>query len=963
MQREITDDLEALLDVLPTHICRPLRARADNHELLEIVMDLGRLPEARYPGREVVLSDIEVTEAEIDYVVSRIGEFGDDNRAGIERTLHRISAIRNRRGRIVGLTCRVGRAVYGTITIIDDLVQSGKSILLLGKPGVGKCVTGETLVLTAEGVQPLADLIPDGLEEDTFAPIRTTVHGMNGLEPASHAYNGGLAPTLRIATRQGYSLEGTREHPVLALTDTGDLVFRRLDELQPGDYLAIQRGQQVWGMETRLPVCEFAPRTNALDGRVPERLDEDLARFLGYLVAEGTLSFDNQVTFSHSDPETQADMAGLTEKLFGLRLRRHLHRGEWNGRDFRIFGVKLRRFLAHLGLAPGRAADKRIPPCILTAPKPVVSAFLRALFEGNGSVHGPDGRIEIASASRELLSCLHVVLLNYGIVGSLRVTHNTTYDRDYHSLTLLGSNVLRFAEQIGFLSTRKRARLAEVVARKTAAECSPNLDVVPHLNDRLRELYAQVGRGSATLARFARSDNRAPSYASLQRIMAETPAAADRAAHQTLSSLPTGRFFYDPVVRIEAGEAYVHDLSVPGSHSFFANGFVSHNTTMLRETARVLADDMNKRVIIVDTSNEIAGDGDIPHPAIGSARRMQVPTPADQHAIMIEAVENHMPEVIVIDEIGTELEAAAARTIAERGVQLVGTAHGNILENLMMNPTLADLIGGIQSVTLSDEEARRRGTQKSILERKAPPTFDVVVEIQSWERVAVHENVAETVDALLRGFDAPAETRELSPEGEVQRALAQHERPEPVRPGRRAAAGRGRGQAPAGAGGGARHVYPFGIARNRLEQAVRATGVVVVITDNLDDADAVITLRNYYRRKPGVLRDAEARQIPIYVLKNNTVAQMEQSLVAMREPAGGHDPVTEAMRETEDAIGQVMSGERAVDLAPANSYIRRLQHQIAQRYNVVSRSHGREPHRRVRIYQNADDDNTFGFDQ
>src|SRR5690606_22546652 len=169
-------------------------------------------------------------------------------------------------------------------------------------------------------------------------------------------------------------------------------------------------------------------------------------------------------------------------------------------------------------------------------------------------------------------------------------------------------------------------------------------------------------------------------------------------------------------------------------------------TTILREVARVLADDLGKRVVIVDTSNEIGGDGDIPHPSIGRARRMQVPTPTAQHAVMIEAVENHTPEAIVIDEIGTELEAAAARTIAERGVQLIGTAHGNTLENLMLNPTLADLIGGIQTVTLGDEEARRRGTQKTVLERKAPPTFDVVVEIQNWNRVAVHEDVAEVVD-------------------------------------------------------------------------------------------------------------------------------------------------------------------------------------------------------------------------
>src|SRR5689334_19841743 len=198
-------------------------------------------------------------------------------------------------------------------------------------------------------------------------------------------------------------------------------------------------------------------------------------------------------------------------------------------------------------------------------------------------------------------------------------------------------------------------------------------------------------------------------------------------------------------------------------------------TTMLREAARVLADDLGKRVVVVDTSNEIAGDGDIPHPAIGKARRMQVRTPSMQHEVMIEAVENHMPQVIVIDEIGTELEAQAARTIAERGVQLIGTAHGNNLDNLMLNPTLSDLIGGIQSVTLGDEEARRRRTQKSVLERKAPPTFDVIIEIQDRERVTVHADVAETVDSLLRGDAVAPELRWRDEEG-VHRTQA---RPRP----------------------------------------------------------------------------------------------------------------------------------------------------------------------------------------
>src|SRR5690348_9619407 len=191
-------------------------------------------------------------------------------------------------------------------------------------------------------------------------------------------------------------------------------------------------------------------------------------------------------------------------------------------------------------------------------------------------------------------------------------------------------------------------------------------------------------------------------------------------------------------------------------------------TTMLREVARVLADDLGKRVVVVDTSNEIAGDGDIPHPGIGRARRMQVQTPSLQHAVMIEAVENHMPEVVVIDEIGTEQEAAAARTIAERGVQLLATAHGNTLENLMLNPTLTDLVGGIQTVTLSDEEARRRGTQKSVLERKAPPTFQVLIEIQAYQRVAIYHDVAATVDAILLGMPVSPEIRARGADGEVE---------------------------------------------------------------------------------------------------------------------------------------------------------------------------------------------------
>ncbi len=614
-------------------------------------------------------------------------------------------------------------------------------------------------------------------------------------------------------------------------------------------------------------------------------------------------------------------------------------------------------------------------------------------------------------------------------------------------------------------------------------------------------------------------------------------------------------------------------------------------TTMLREAARVLADEQRKRVVVVDTSNEIAGDGDIPHPAIGKARRMQVKTPALQHEVMIEAVENHMPQVIVIDEIGTELEAQAARTIAERGVQLIGTAHGNNLDNLMLNPTLSDLIGGIQSVTLGDDEARRRRSQKSVLERKQPPTFDVIVEIQDREKVLVHADVAATVDAMLLGdlvnpemrwrdeegvhrsqarpkptardgFAAPggpgspgghggpggdrfsgltghgagawgrepgwrggaggagssyrtggyagedrlpprpgyrpgqsggwrtdrgAPTRggersprasegdrpapltlpgerfavhpggafvsgEIADRGPVERAersplgppvpdvrardaremarqqawraeatralntLHEDEGTRPVNaeeleareeeriarsvPG--AAAGvvpggiarpAGDAVAPGGAGaagaGGAAdaddeedddldlrpdgsddgygaaaramdssasplptlRVLPHGISRRRLEQAIRELELPVIIARELDEADVAMTLRSEYRTKPPALRDAEDRGMPIYVLKANTIAQMQASLTSIF--ALEVDPREAALVETEQAIESVRRGGEAIELSPQNAYIRRLQHQMAERANLVSRSRGREPYRRVRLYPDA----------
>ncbi len=504
----ITDDLNALMSVLPEDIRTVLDRQERRNDLLEIILDLGRVPTARYTDEEVVLRDSEVVRSEIDYVVERIGEFDDDNRAGIARTLHRISAIRNRKGDIVGLTCRIGRAVFGTIDIVEDLISSGQSILLLGRPGVGK-------------------------------------------------------------------------------------------------------------------------------------------------------------------------------------------------------------------------------------------------------------------------------------------------------------------------------------------------------------------------------------------------------------------------------------------------------TTMLREAARVMAD--KKRVVIVDTSNEIAGDGDIPHPAIGRARRMQVAMPSLQHEVMIEAVENHNPEVIVIDEIGRELEALAARTIAERGVQLIATAHGNTLDNLLMNPTLSDLVGGIESVTLSDEEARRRGTQKTVLERRAPPTFDVLVEIQDRQRLLVHDNVARSVDSLLRGKPPRAQLRYRDDDGEIHKgdveAVVEQARLEEaqveVTSSYRARSRRTFEEIA---------LFPFGIARNRLRQAAESLQVPLTLVDDMDAADVMVTTKHYYRRRPKVVVNAERRDVPIYVLRANTVAQMESLLSDLFNVGKAEDEAfTRAMRETEEAIRRVGREPGAIDLSPQNSYIRKHQHEMAEAADLDTQSFGHEPYRHVRI--------------
>ncbi len=401
-------------------------------------------------------------------------------------------------------------------------------------------------------------------------------------------------------------------------------------------------------------------------------------------------------------------------------------------------------------------------------------------------------------------------------------------------------------------------------------------------------------------------------------------------------------------------------------------------TTLLREAARILAE--TKRVIVVDTSNEIGGDGDVPHPAVGKARRMQVREPMLQHEVMIEAVENHNPEVIVIDEIGRELEAAAARTIAERGVQLIGTAHGQTIDNLLLNPTLSDLIGGIEAVTLSDEEARRRGTQKTVLERRAPPTFDVLVEIQQRDRFAVHMDIAASVDSLLRGYPLPPEIRSRDSQGKIQIEKVKTNpkaRPESefrIENGNTTGPRRTQGMQPTPGPVlnpvertefnppaesrrtplQAVRVYPYGVARDRLIQAAKRLGVPALIAKDAGEADVMVTLRSYYRDRQQAVMQAEHRGMPIFVLRANTVSQMEQflsDLFNLSEIMPGTVELDAVKMQTQAAIAAVLNGERWVDLPPGPATERRLQHELARDAELVSHSYGKEPRRHVRIFR------------
>ena len=433
--------------------------------------------------------------------------------------------------------------------------------------------------------------------------------------------------------------------------------------------------------------------------------------------------------------------------------------------------------------------------------------------------------------------------------------------------------------------------------------------------------------------------------------------------------------------------ACIKDYVMTGKSILFLGKPGVGKTTKLREISRLVADELGKRVVIVDTSNEIAGDGDTPHPAIGKARRMQVSQPEFQKDIMIEAVENHTPEVIVVDEIGTEAEAQAARTIAERGVMLIATAHGQSLENLIKNPALSDLVGGIQSVTLGDDEAKRRGSQKTVLEREKQPTFDIVIEIIDRNTLAIYKDTAEAVDYILRGWPIRPEIRKVDqtydkkpittvgekvdiklPEKPLEAPVIEEKRedvPEyhqhhnaPAEDSLKFSFNR---KDYVNENKKFKKIYLYAVSRNIVEKIIERLDLNVEITRNIDDADIVIAHKNFAKSGAKILSTANDYRLQVFFIKTNSMAQIQKVMkeaLDIRESdhalKGYCDDAERALDEAKAAINKILNGSEDIELQPQNQHIRKLQHELVEQHNLNSQSIGEGEERHLRIVGGKD---------
>ncbi len=429
--------------------------------------------------------------------------------------------------------------------------------------------------------------------------------------------------------------------------------------------------------------------------------------------------------------------------------------------------------------------------------------------------------------------------------------------------------------------------------------------------------------------------------------------------------------------------ACIKDFCMMGKSILFLGRPGVGKTTKLREISRLVADELGKRVVVVDTSNEIAGDGDTPHPAIGHARRMQVRQPEFQKDIMIEAVENHTPEVIVVDEIGTEAEAQAARTIAERGVMLIATAHGTSLESLIKNPTLSDLVGGIQSVTLGDDEARRRASQKTVLEREKQPTFDIVIEILDRNTLAVYKDTSEAVDYILRGWPIRPEIRKVDKiyEAEVQEPkqtvlpAQEHSSFTEIKEGIHKLEDKVlkeptdslkfsfSRQQYVKENKKFKKIYLYAVSRTIVEKIIERLDLNAEITRNIDDADIVIAHKNFAKGGARILSTANDYRLQIFYIKTNSMAQIQKVLkeaLDITETSetlfGYYDDAERALDEAKAAINKILAGAEHVELKPQNQHIRKLQHELVEQHNMTSKSVGEGSQRHLKIIGGTDYD-------
>ncbi len=472
----------------------------------------------------------------------------------------------------------------------DVYLSPEQAIVILTGPNMsGKCVRGDTLVFTGDGLVPIGSLQPGEMAVDTFSPVQHIVKGLDGYGQATHFYAGGRSKTIRIRTRLGYELEGTPEHRVWVRCASGDEGWKPLAEIQPGDYVAIDRRIDLWGSREEINT----PRAAGLKAKhslkrypLPTRLTPDLAYVMGLLVGDGTLRERNAVALTTADESIAQEFRRIVYEQFGYEVA--------NSVKFRysISSRQIRLFFEELGLDYVTAIEKSIPSVILTAPKPIVRAFLQGLFDTDGYVN-VRGNVSLSTSSERLAHQVHILLLNFGIISSLQTKKGVRSVHPNYLVTIYGAEALTFYREIGFRLPRKQAGVERVSTLRM-----PNVGGIPHLEPALKQVQARIVAtpGKAVALKHDKSINsifytylpskRNISYFKLDELVAYCQ--NNGVAYPELSTLIGRRYFYDPVVEVAPGEAEVFDLSVEATHSFVANGFVSHNSTYLRQVAHIV---------------------------------------------------------------------------------------------------------------------------------------------------------------------------------------------------------------------------------------------------------------------------------------------------------------------------------------------------------------------------------------